>query len=463
MNSSFAASAVHNSDGVPTCLNAPKQIPSVCISIGRMGTLRVIGAFILCLLISPSRAQIDPIENYLTSAEQKANNVVNNAGAQGRAVAMEAGQAALNAVASFRAAYADSLKLSENALTGQQAAFFKKIRASMDTLNDYTKDSTADLQRMADTLSLATANLPASKDIPRVTKVAPLYAVEGVNSTQELVISGFSISYNGPLLEVDGQMVKPNTATDTELRFPVPSRKLQGGKPALIATTLHLYERKTHLLWWPSYEPRNYPVRIALYPREIGRLTITPRREVATSETQDQTTPSYRCESPHGEGGASTPVSVVPTAGWSIDPKSIAFHVAYSNNGTWTMNTTSSAGFTAILSCSGFGIVKGPFGVVVNQGNQGVQSGNFTYTETRAGTKLTDASSSVKYLHWGDALTISDLPTDTKTVLVELSAFSGETLSLQGDGTNRFLKLGFDAASKIATITARVIDQVLRE
>ena len=43
-----------------------------------------------------------PIESYLSSAEKKATTVVNNAGSQGRGVAMEAGQSVLSAIAAFR-------------------------------------------------------------------------------------------------------------------------------------------------------------------------------------------------------------------------------------------------------------------------------------------------------------------------------------------------------------------------
>src|SRR5437773_1115587 len=60
-------------------------------------------------------AQVDPVDHYLTSAENSANSVVSNGGAQARGTAMEAGQALLNAITAFRAAYPEMLKLTESA------------------------------------------------------------------------------------------------------------------------------------------------------------------------------------------------------------------------------------------------------------------------------------------------------------------------------------------------------------
>ena len=86
--------------------------------------------------------QLDnPLENYLSSAEQKANNVVYNAGSQGRGVAMEAGQVVPNGISAFRAAYKDSLKDCEAALSKtQECPAYRKCN-----LRDATPSKLADL------------------------------------------------------------------------------------------------------------------------------------------------------------------------------------------------------------------------------------------------------------------------------------------------------------------------------
>jgi hypothetical protein len=174
------------------------------------------------------------------------------------------------------------------------------------------------------------------------------------------------------------------------------------------------------------------------------------------------TTPAYRCESPHGEGSTTVPVSVVPKPGWTIDVSSIRYNRSYSNNGSFTMNTTASTGFTATLSCSGFGRKTGPFGVVIDAGNQGVEQGTFSYTQTREGTTLRDGESKTLALRWGDSLTVSDLPADTETVICRLNPFTGQQLDVEGTGGNRFLQLDFNSISKVVTIRAKAIEEALR-
>jgi hypothetical protein len=426
--------------------------------------MRILCALIVCGICPELWSQgIDPIDNYLSSAQEKANNVVYNAGAAGRGVAMEAGQAALNAIGAFRAGYADSLKLTEGALKGQQAIFFRNIKSSMDVLNGDINGQTDKLQMTADTLASAISNLPFSSDIPRVTRVGPLYSVEETGLAKEVVIRGVGLSNGSPILEVGGKNISPNTKTDTEIRFPLPPHGSVTNKPLLFPATLHLFEKHKGIIW-NDHVLRTYPIRLAIYPHEIGPFTVTPRRRVPKIDTNNVSTPSYRCESPHGEGGASAPVSVAPTPGWTIVVSSIKYNRSYSNNGSFTMGTTAATGFTATLTCSGFGIVKGPFGVVVNAGNQGVEQGTFSYTETREGTTLENgATKPAQALRWGDSLTISDLPADTETILFELKAFTGQTLDLEGGGSNRFMRLEYNAASKVATVTSLAIEQALRQ
>jgi hypothetical protein len=423
------------------------------------GFVRLAAIVVLAFsLVSAARSQsLDPVDNYLSSAEQKANNVVYNAGAQGRGIAMEAGQAALNAIGSFRAAYADSLKLTESALKGQQAQLFQNIKSSMDLLDQWSSGATVNLQGVTDSLSNAVLNLPFASDIPRVSRISPLYSVEGLGPAQELVVHGIGLSNGSPTLEVGGRVIGPNTKTDAEIRFPMPIHGNVVGQPLLFPATLHLFERTTKYLVFHDYIPMSYPVRLAIYPKEIGQFTITPRRKVATSERNPVTTLEYRCESPHGEGDSNVPVNIAPTPGWTIDVNTIRYNKAYENNGSFTMGTTAATGFTANLKCSGFG--KSPF----NAGNQGVEKGTFSYVEVREGTTLQNGDTKKLTLRWGDSLTVADLPTDTETVLFELLPFTGQTLDLEGAGGNRFVRLDFNAASKVATVTARGVEEALRQ
>lgn len=422
-------------------------------------------AFLLfCLLSVHVHAQtVDPIETYLNSAEQKANNVVYNAGAQGRGVAMEAGQALLNGISAFRAAYADSLTKTESALTGQQEEFFRKIRLSNDRLDETLKTSTADLQTITDTMAGAISNLPFSSDIPRVTKIYPLYAVDASGPSQELVIKGLGLSNGSPMLDVSNHPVKPNTTSDAEIRFAMPQHGPVNGKPLLFPATLHLFQRESKYLGaWHDYIPKDYPIRLAIYPQEIGTFSVVPRRRVATHETSPKTTPQYRCVSPHGEGTSTVPAQVVPDSGWSIDVSTISYVKEYENNASFSMNNTSSAGFTGTLSCTGFG-KKEVLGQVVDAGSQGVEQGHFTFTEVKDSTALQNADPIKKQIRWGDSLTVADMPADTETILFELKPFSGETLQFEGAGTNRFVKVDFNAASKVATVTAFSVEHALRE
>ena len=377
---------------------------------------------------------------------------------------MEAGQAALNAIGSFRAAYADSLKLTEGALKDPQAILFRNIKSSMDVIiNQGINGQTDKLQATAETLASAIGNIPFSSDVPRVTRVGPLYSVEEAGLAKEVVIRGIGLSNGSPILEVGGKNISPNTKTDTEIRFPLPPHGAVTNKPLLFSATLHLFERKGWI--WHDYILRTYPIRLAIYPREIGQFTTTPRRRVPKVDTNNVPTPPYRCESPHGEGSFSVPVSVVPTPGWTIVVSSIKYNSSFSNHGSFTMGTTAATGFTGTLSCYGFGIVKEPItGTVLDHGSVGVEQGTFSYTETRESTTLENGTTKLpRALLWGDSLTISDLPADTETILFELKPFTGETLDLEGAGSNRFMRLEYNAASKVATVTALGIEQALRQ
>jgi len=400
---------------------------------------------------------LDPIWNYLSSAEQGANNVVDNAGAQGRGVAMEAGQAVLNAIAAFRAAYADDLKKTEESLSVEQEELFQKIKASMALLND----PTANLQQMSNTLAIAVSNTVIGKDIPRVTKVGPLYMVEGLGAAQEIVVQGLGLANGAPALEIDGKLTPPNTKTDTEIRFPLPTHASPEAKPLLIKAVLHLYENKAAFLgFWHALHPHDYPVRLAIYPREIGPFTVTARRNVRHTDSVDRTSDKYRCESPHGDESNSTSANIVPTPGYTM--VNLVFHPSDSNHGTFTMNTTSPSGSTGTLSCYGWG-KKVVMGATVDAGQVGVEEGWFTWNERKDDYALQNDPPKTLSLRWGESVAVPDLPADTQTVLFELMPFTGQTLDMEGSGSNRFARLDFNGVSKVATVTAREVEQALHQ
>jgi hypothetical protein len=428
----------------------------------KISYIRGILLSLFCVISANAFGQ-DLIESYLESAEQKANDVVYNAGAQGRGVAMEVGQAALNAIASFRSAYADSLKKTETALTGQQAVLFQNIKSSMYLLDEWSQGMGNNLQGVADTLSNAVLNIPLSHDIPRVSKVGPLYSVDLTGIANELVIHGIGLSNGTPFLEIAGKgPVFPNTKTDSEMRFSMPPHTPVTDKPLLFPVVLHLFERDGNYCLLGkclsvNYRERTYPIRLAVYPKEIGKVSVIARRRVSQTLTQPKATGGFRCESPHGDGSSATPVNVTADPNWSIDVSTIQYHSNYSNHGTMTFNSKAPSGFTATLSCYGWGRN------MVDAGQQGVEQGGFSYIETQDGTSLQNADPKSLVLKWGDSINVSDLPADTETVLIELIPFTGQTLDLEGTGNNRFMVLQFNAASKVATISARGIEEALRQ
>jgi hypothetical protein len=410
------------------------------------------------LLAFPTSPQInDPIENYLSSAEEKADNVVYNAGAQGRGIAMEAGQAVLNGISAFRALYKDALQQAESSLTKKQYEFFKNIKQSTELLDETLQSSSDNFQQITNTMALTLRDLPFTKDVPRVIRFSPLYSVDGLS--QELVVQGIGLSNGNPVLELQGRSpIKPNTTSDVEIRFPLPSHEaVAADKPLLFPATLKLYQRVEHTFSNDELVPKIYPVRLAIYSREIGQISITPRRKVPSQERQSKATPMYRCESPHGDGSSTTPVQIVPDSGYQIDISTIKYNRAYENHGSFTMNSSSPAGFTATLSCYGWD--KSMF----NAGQQGVESGSFTFDEFRDGTALQNGEAQTMRLKWGDSLTLSTLPADTDTILFEIKPFTGQTLAMDGSGTNRFVRVDYNPSSKVVTVSAQGIEQAMRQ
>lgn len=399
-----------------------------------------------------SAQSVDPIQNYLDSAEEAANSVVSNAGAQGRGVAMEAGQALLNAIASFRSAYADSLTLTDTALTGQRAALFKDIQKATNDLQAVTDKSTSDLQSIADTLADTTANIPLTKDIPRVRKVSPIFYSNGDlrAHAKELVVYGIGLANGTPSLEIEGAKITPGTMTDNELRIVLPTT-YGSTFPIYLSATLHLFEHKSKYLFFSDFVPKDYPIRLAIYSDEIGVVALTPRIKQSSREQNDVKSGGYSCTSPGGTNAVA--IQVQPPQGWLLIPGSVAFHEQHTNYGTHAINSTTPTGFTATLTCTT--THNRPF----NPGHHGVEDGYFTYTVYRDVTALVNASAISHDLKWGDSFTVTTLPENTQSVVLELTSPFGDHLSLVDKGENSFLAFEFDRANDTALVSSKSIDQ----
>lgn len=412
-------------------------------------------------LIGSTYGLTDPIEGYLSSAEEKTNNIVNNAGAQARGMAMETGQMALIAIAAFRAAYNQSLDQTDGMLSGQQEELFRNIKITIDRLDAYTQDATINLRDVTENLATSVANIPLSKDIPRVTHVSPLYILDG--ESRILVFRGIGLSNSDPVLETPTGALTPLNEGDTELKFQLPAMSAKSnGEPGSFSATLRLFERKNKFLFFSTYIPHTYPVNVSVYPREIGEIKITPRRKITSSDTREITTPGYRCQSPQGQGSNHVPVNVVSMSPWAIDVPSIRYVRTYSNHGSFTMGTTSPSGFTATLSCNGWGrVVVG--GVIIDRGSIGVEQGYFTYTEFKPSYSLQNGDAQTKIVRWGDSLTLTDLPSDTETVLVEFKPFTGQLLSSEGEERNRFMEIKFNRETRVVMLKVNEIEKALRQ
>jgi hypothetical protein len=301
---------------------------------------------------------------------------------------MEAGQALLNAIATFRSAYADSLKGTDSALSGQQAEFFQNIRLSTAKLDQYLKDATTSLDGIADKLDAAARSLPFASDVPRVTRISPLFVAERQVSSRELVVKGVGLANKVPILWINGTPARPTTSTDSELRFQMPDKNGASNGRGFAAGVLQVYERRSGYIF-PSYVPKYYPVRVMIYPTSIGPYSVVPRSRSSTPDEATRTTAPFRCESGNGEGRSTVPVSVTATGGWKIDTSTIVWRSSYSNHGSTTLNSQSESGFTATISCDGFGKVV-VLGQTVDAGSKGVESGHYEYKERTVTNSLRD-------------------------------------------------------------------------
>lgn len=393
---------------------------------GLCGRILMVASFIVG---TSSAQQLDPVEKYLASAEKKINGAIENAGTQGRGVTMEAGLAALNAIAAFRAGYADALGKTEDALDAQQAKFFKSIKEATDQLDRSLGDATLNLQGLADRLDVAIRALPFTKDVPRVLKLTPRFVSEGQAWDKELIVSGLGLFNQAPILWVDGKPVAPNTATDTELRFPIAHVKAGKDVPSINTAVLQVAERQSGWVW-DSYLIKYYPVRIAVYPSALGKVSVVAKRKVPDHQDVERTTGVYRCESPNGDGSSSVAVSVVATPNWTIAVSSIAWHASYSNHGRTTLNSSTPSGFTATLGCDGFN--KSLF----NAGEKGVEEGVYKYREIYDGTREADDPPVENQMQWGRSWTVT-LPGDTYTAVSTFTFIGGDVESFTDSGTGK--------------------------
>ncbi|WPB57672.1 IPT/TIG domain-containing protein [Xylophilus sp. GOD-11R] len=409
---------------------------------------------------APAYAIIDPVSGYLDQAERGVRASIQEAGSQGKGVVMETGQATLAAIALFRQQYSAALDESVTQLSGARHQLFQDIQASASTLSGAANKATGDIQRSADTLAATVQSLPLTKDIPRITKISPIYSVQSGAPT-EFSIQGLALDNHQPILTFAEKQARPSTQSFNELRFMVPEHAAAITAPVFVQTNLQLYERKTKWLFFDDFIARDFPIQLIVYPETIGVGRITPIVQAMTVEKTPRRTPDKRCESQHGEGTRTEPLSATATPGWEIDVNTISFNTAYSNNGSITTNSSATTGFTGVLTCTGFGRIE-KWGVVVDRGQQGVISGYYSYTETRQVASTVRGTSVELPVKWG-ASRIDNWPADTVTVIFELTpTFAVPLDSIEGSGESLFAVMAYNPQAKTTRITIKNAEQVLR-
>lgn len=411
----------------------------------------------LLLLMTCAQAQrpIDPVAGYLDQAERGALNVLNEAGAQGKGVAMTAAQGVLSAIALFRQEYSDSLKETVSALGGERYRLFQDIRTTTDALNDTATNATEAIERTSGALAMTVSNLPFTKDIPRVTRVYPLFSV-ATDPKREFAVKGLSLTNAPPTLRHGKAVTSPVTAFDTELRFAVPPHDPVTDRPVVVPSTVQVFERKTKWVFFDDFVPKTYPVQLVVYPKVIGPATLTPRLRTTRVETVAKVTPR-RCESPRGEGIERVAVSVTPTPGYLIDVSSVEWRQEFASNGVWLLESTTPTGITARLVCTGTGKNW------VDAGSIGSISGRLHYTESRSVPDLVPGPAVTFDLSWGESR-VDSWPENTETVILQLNPFrTGRMESIEGSARGRFAVVEYNPQAKTTRVTARPIELVMRE
>lgn len=422
------------------------------------------------------------IRQALDRLEETADQILENAGDQARGIVMELGQQSLNSIAALRAAYSDSLDQTMSALGKAERDAFEDVRALISQAEDFEGKTTEDLERLEGKLIAAMQRLPLVEDIPFVQRTSPSYFVLDGGGSIRLEVTGFNLAVGEPHLLIDGNRIDPTDEEDGRLLFLVPQPPVGALETseelladALTATlegtpmdSLPLWNRPPVLGelvvyqqtgWWIFGEEVPHTYRLAFFPVPplVGAFVASIKREEQIQERVERSTQGYRCESPNGRGGNRVNVSIAPTAGWQIDPNSIRWHESYRNHGSHTMRSSSGAGFTAELSCRGWG--RNMF----DAGSRGVISGHYTYTEFRPSSQQVVQPIKRGILRWNADVPLLDLPDGTTSVSVALLPFTGElAVTLGGDG-NRWLDVDFDRSTKQAVIHARTAEAALRE
>ena len=412
----------------------------------------VLIACLLALTGLSAKAIDEPVEATLTSIETKANNVVREAGSQGRGVAMEAAQGLLQSIRLFRSLYGSALTETVDKLGGERAALFRDIQNMANTLDTSAISALDRVQRAADSLAETVAQAVGSRAFPRIRTVTPLFSVAG-DPTAAFSIKGLFLAHGKPSLEMQGKRRSPGTALDTELRFDNPTTAATITEPVLVPATLTVYEHIARRFWFDATEAKTYPLQLAVYPRAIGPAELTPLLRTQQTVSNTYTGPLVRCESPRGEGTASVPHSFSPTDGYTIDPASIEFVREYANNGTHSFGGTG----TLTLTCHGFG--KN----LVDKGEVGVISGRVRFRETKT-TDVVVLGTAIPFIFsWGDSR-VEQLPANAVGVKFALTpTFTRQRLESVGSSRIRFAAVEFDPVAKTVRVTAAPIDVALRE
>lgn len=496
----------------------PAGHPSSVIGsrLGRASMAFVLAFSLVTFTASPGQAQGLTgltIGQLLDQLESSISNIIRLAGSEAQLSVMEAGQAALNAIGAARAAYADSLDKTLAGLTKEQREAFEAVRSLVQDVSNSAGRTTDQLNAISANLNAAVINLPFARRTPYVTRVLPTYFVLQPGSMLKVRIAGQNLGAGTPYLRIKDRVFQAASTSDTELMFLLPQPDdasvaassarlteqvnsvaeeleslrltllapfgLAARKPAQLQAAqapppsisqgsvegeLTVFERKGGFLGlFQKKVPTFYRIALFPVPRTMGHYELSAKRNVAQEKVELRSTPSFRCESPHGEGTAMTPVSIAVTPNWTLDTTTATFTPSYNNHGAWSFQTLGPAGFTAQLTCYGWGILRGLFGVVVDQGSQGVIQGTFSYKERT--WDRTDVLQTVKSanLAWGESTVVATLPPDTKTVIVNLVTFSGRAFALEGSNQNKFLVVDFNPSANTVTLTARDVDAAMAQ
>lgn len=421
---------------------------------------------LLLLMISPLLTACGPeavalpgvLDGLLGDLEQRATTVVNNAGAQGRSVTMQAGQEALNAIGALKAAYAASAETTFEGLTDQERRLFEDIQALLTSAESGAADLTDRMSAVTQQVSIVVEELTGRK-VPLLQKVSPQFLLPSGGTQVAISMGGMNLATGNPVLRLEGQELEPKQELDNRLHFEVPASLITQAETEArgLQGELTLFERQTQWFVFSKTVPSTYRVALLALPKSIGEYELLAKREVPTTVREERRTGEFRCDSPRGDGSSNVPVHVTPRQGWQIDSSTIQYHRAWSDHGAHTFTSQGAEGFTANLHCDGWGAVW-PF----DQGSIGVEKGYYSYTEFQPRNESQTQPVKSGALAWGETVLVADLPADTSTVLLNFNPFTGTPTAAQGtDHENRFFILDYNAAAQTAKLTGRSPEEVM--